>query len=295
MTIYNQDLAKKMLNRLCEKPNVAAASRAILGSDTKLWWLWCDASLKDMQAGNTASKYLIQDWPEEGKTYWLHEGHKTCRVMAALTYESQERDALMNSKHVALQDGKVVYETDYVAARDALELDELDWLAKYGNRSRSDIWKRTPDGKALVPLLLPSEQPAAMRVHALRSLMSQLGWDPAVKTENVTKNRGFMILAKNKTTSERQQTPLRADLELRLAELRQKKLEDRVTKPEGPVKIEGRGSTNDPPERTSSPHSDPEAPAPRPNYSRPAPSLNQENRHGMPSGGFSMTRNGKPT
>lgn len=307
MSLYSQENARKLLDRLIERPAIATACRAIIGSNSKILYVWCRDAARDREDGVTDSKFLVQDWPAEGDQTWFDKGVKMTRVMHALNLDSTERDTLSSSERFVIEGGKLQPEPDPIIHADSLSLDELDWIAKYGTRDRSDIWKRDENG-GIVYLKVKQEQPAQMRIHALRALLADL-WNPPERREVDTKlSGGVLVIRKSKPT-----TPLVEDLRTRLAAIRAAKDGERTTKPNAPVEVMGRGEAG-PPEKISMPSNEApvtladhprayEAPTPQPtpqptqpDYRRPTKSLNAEDRKTpMPSGGFSVTQNGRPT
>ena len=306
MSLLSQENMRKILDRLIERPSIAQATRAILGSNSKILYVWCRNAASDRENGVDDSQYLVRDWPGEGDATWFDKGIKQTRVMHALNLDSDERDTLSHSERYVIEGGKIQWEPDPKVAADAISMDEFDWLAEYGTRDRSDIWKRDANG-ALIPLTVRQEQPAQMRIHALRSLLADL-WNPPERRE--TDNRhsltGALVIGARKELPQREPSPLETDLRARLAAIRANP--DRPSaRPSAPVEVMGRGDQG-PRENVSQPSNEAppdirnhprayEAPAPQPkpeappvDYRRPTKRLDAQDRGGsMPSGGISMT------
>jgi hypothetical protein len=307
MSLHSQENMRRILDELIERPSIARATRKILGSNSKILYVWCRDAARDRENGVTDSKYIVQDWPAEGDATWFDKGVKQTRVMHALNLDSDERDTLSHSERHVVEGGKICWTPNPVIAAHALSMDDFEWEFFYGNRPRSDIWQRDQNG-GLIPLMVKQEQPAQIRIHALRALLADL-WNPPERREVDTKlSGGVYVIGQQKR--EQQDSPLAADLRQRLADLRAKG--PAHPKPNAPVEIMGRGESG-PRENISQPsseappnlHDHPRAytqPQPQPpqqpptDYARrPTKALNAEDRRGaMPSGGFSTTT-GRPT
>lgn len=301
MSLLSQENMRKVLDRLIERPSIAAATRSILASNSKVLFVWCRNAARDREDGVDDSPYLVRDWPAEGDATWFDKGVKQTRVMHALTLDSDERDSLSNSERYVFDgSGKLSWTPDPKVAADALSMDEFDWIAEYGARDRSDIWKRDENG-ALIPLKVKESQPAQMRIHALRALLADL-WNPPERREvdNRLSGGGVLVLHGAKSPQPRQPSELETDLRQRLAAIRASGPKN--PKPSGAPNFGNGGKSSaaaDPPEKVS--QASTETPPPHvPDYPRPhteapaAPPVDYSRRRHDDAGGQASTGPGKP-
>jgi hypothetical protein len=129
-----------ILNRVVLKPRLKPAARAV-GIDPSTLFLKIKQSIAD---------------PENHKLVWLDTLDTFANHL-----QTARRLSIVELDRAALQlgieghaqprfhDGKPVFKTDMQVAADALTLDEMDWIAKYGTRSRDDHYARDKDGKLI--------------------------------------------------------------------------------------------------------------------------------------------------
>jgi hypothetical protein len=115
-------------------------------------------------------------------------------------------------------DGKPVFVTDMQVAADALTLDKIDWIAKYGSRSRDEHYARDKDGKLiqeqvssppnaqLVAKLLSSLIPAYREQSTVEHHHTGHVWIEGTQTQAVASPRQDNLLGFD-APAERQQRP----------------------------------------------------------------------------------------
>jgi hypothetical protein len=298
MSLYSPELARQILDRLVEKPNISQCMRAVAGTSSKIMYVWCDQARRDREAGVQGSKYLIQDWPDVGESMWFDKAIKATRIMHALNLDSMEREKLGGVEEPVIENGALCYKKD-------------PWqLATFKNSQEAEAfgfsdfpYLHSEKGERIV-LTVTKQQPAALRIHGLRSLLADL-WNPPERREVQTQGQSVLVI---KSEPSKQTTPLLQDLNERLKRLRSEG--PAVAKPNGPVEILGRPTgQREPQERVSLPSmdGDPLSPArnPRapiesseppleqptiqPDYSKPSTKLDGQDRKNLPPGGFRVS------
>ena len=235
----------------------------------------------------------------------FHNAVIQSRRIFSLLAESQVRSLLASPESgggghrraVLDGSGKPAFEVHPLRAAQHLEMDPDLYDLTYGPgaHARGDIYKRDGRG-ALVPLVVTEPLPAATLIHLARSCWPE-HFNPSDKREVDTKHSVEVLVIGDQKP--KVQSSLRADLEARLAEIRNNP--NRPTaKPSGPVAMIGTGH-NDPPERVTALaddgptrladnprvyHAPPShVPGPTPNYARPAKIDQSGQGHGPPPPG----------
>jgi hypothetical protein len=294
MSLWSQENARLILDRLCEHPSVTAAAKMI-GSQSKIIWVWARASSQDKTNNVADSKYIIHGWPDDSDDsppLYFHEAMQLARNIHALNLDHDTREMLGGIERPVIEGGKFQYVVDPLAVAQFKDAEEA---LTFGGL---DDWPFAHDERgARIVLTVKEHVPAQLRIHALRALMGGI-YNVAERSEsNVKTQSSVLVLHGNTPRPNREATPLRMDLEARLTAIRNNPSRDSA-KPTGPVNVGSTANTNDPPERISAPSDQtpttveeltapPPRPAP-PNYGRPTNNLNAEDRIGMPSGGFKV-------
>jgi len=309
MGLYSQDNAKKVLNRLVERPSVTGAAK-LLGASSKLIWIWCRNSARDKANGVLDSKYIIHGWPDDDpdsvEDIWFHDAVELSRKMHALNADADTRELLAGQPRTVIEGGRICFTPDPKIAAHALEMDDDLWELTYGSRPRADIFARDENG-ALIPLEVRDPVPAQLKIHAMKVLMPNLWNVPEKREIDKRSQSSVLVLHGDVQRPNKADSPLRADLETRLKAIRDNP--DRPTaRPTAPVEILGR-ATGDPPEKISMPSNEGErtladhpraylAPKPEPvrrpppSYARPAHHLDNAGRGAgvPPPGGFRVVK-----
>lgn len=312
----------RVLDLLCTNPSPTKAARAIGASDKLLWTWGTQSAAKAAQNVPIEESGFAVHWPDpDAPPVWFHEAFlQAGRIFLSLA--SMEHSALIgpdsgNTRVARDGSGRIQFKVDLKVASDAMTMSDFDWELYYGEggpgsinghaRARTDIFERDADG-CLIADTYVEPLPAQLRIHLLRSLLPSQ-FNPTDKsTSEVHHSGGVLVVGERK--AERPSSPLRDDLESRLAAIRAKG--PAHPRPNAPVQVFGRGQ-GDPPEHVNNGAGDdvrpdlrnhprayevpklaPPPSPPTPDYSRPTKNLNAVDRKGMPSGGFSLTT-GKPT
>ena len=92
--------------------------------------------------------------------------------MFVASLDGEVREQIRHGYRRVLLDGsgKPTFEVDPLIAAHALEMPDEEWEIFYGNRKRTDIYKRDENG-ALIPCTVFDPPPAALKIHGMRSLL----------------------------------------------------------------------------------------------------------------------------
>lgn len=127
-----------ILNRLVLRPKLRAAARAAGISEASLF-------LKLRQSDENPDAHQIE-WLERTDSFSNHVRAAKKIFLLDLDRAALELAMVGHSTPKYFQ-GAPVWVVDEQVAGDARDLDELDWISKYGARRRDDHFARTPDGK----------------------------------------------------------------------------------------------------------------------------------------------------
>jgi hypothetical protein len=294
MSLWSQENARLILDRLCEHPSVTAAAKMI-GSNSKIIWVWARSSARDKANNVTDSKFIIHGWPDDSddsEPVWFSDALQTARNIHALNMDMDHRDLINNGvERPVIEGGRFHYVVDPKAIADCRDAEE-GLLLGY------DDWPYAHDERgARIVLTVKEHVPAQLKIHALRALLPL--WNPPERRETDTRSQSSVLVLHGdvRPRPNKEATPLRMDLETKLAAIRANPQRE-TAKPNAAVDVgHGRANPADPPERISAPSDEtpttveeltapPPRPAP-PNYGRPTSNLNAEDRRGpMPPGGF---------
>ena len=161
-TQISDDVWRSILNRLVLKPRLKAAARAENINASTLF---------------TKIKHSIAS-PDEHRLTWLDSlapFHEHVSAARRLSIVELDRAALTlgleGHSTPRYHDGKPCFVVDLAAAADALTLDELSWIDKYGNRRGpgpdADTYARDKDGKLIQEMV--TSPPNAQLVSKLLS------------------------------------------------------------------------------------------------------------------------------
>jgi hypothetical protein len=228
---------------LAENPNLTRAS-LLVGSvkPTKLVFAWMKASHLEEVAGIPPDKaeHGIQ-WPDEEWIYFhraVIETQKRFLAVAATQVRSllasPESGGGGHERVVVGADGKPAWTVDPKIASDAMTLDDDMWELTYGTRKRSDVFARNERGE-LIAFKVRDPIPSQTLIHLIRSLFPDM-FDPVQRTMQDVHHSGAVLILGDqpKSAINRESTPLREDMERRLAEIRSRK---EAAKPEGEVAV----------------------------------------------------------
>ena len=158
----SDDVWRSILNRLVLKPRLKAAARAEGINPATLF---------------TKIKHSIAS-PDEHRLTWLdtlapfHEHVSAARRLSIVELDRAALQLGLEGHSVPrFHDGKPVFKIDLAIAADAMVLDELSWIDKYGNRRGpgpdADTYARDADGKLIQEMV--TSPPNAQLVSKLLS------------------------------------------------------------------------------------------------------------------------------
>jgi hypothetical protein len=248
MTMPNKKWSKEngalVADFLCENSNLTQAAK-LVGGGSKLVFHWMKASHNEEAAGASPSEaeYGIE-WPEPGDHIFFHRAVvETQKRFLALAQgavrsllASPESGGGGHERIVTGADGKPAWLVDPLIAAHALEYDDDIWELTYGKRKRSDVFARDANG-ALIPWKVRDPIPSQTLIHLIRSLLPEQ-FDPINRTQaDVTHHGAVLVLGDQpkETAASAATSPLRQDLEQRLAEIRARG--PAVGKPNAPVAV----------------------------------------------------------
>jgi hypothetical protein len=295
---WRPELGAMLADRLTVNPSIAQGAKFV-SVNPRTVFLWMKASAKDQAADVPLeqSRWTIR-WPQdpegESPLVYFHEAIMQAQKLFRAIAETQLRALLADPdegggqiREVLDGTGKPAFEVDTLRAAHALEMDDFDWELTYGkNARRDDVFARDERG-ALIPKKVRDPLPSQTLIHLARSLFGDT-FNPSDRRE-VDTNVRVETLILGGSASKKTESPLRAELEARLREIRANPNRDSA-KPTGPVAMIGHGH-NDPVERVTLSADDapavladhprayyaptPPAPRPAPSYARPNKSLDQ--------------------
>ena len=276
-TMWSAEVGAKICDFLTANPNFAAAAR-LVGSSSKqpkLVFVWMRNSANDERAGVPVdkSKWAIRDWPEQGDgPIYFHTAVIQARKIFGLIAESQVTSLLASTEsgggghlRTVMDGGKVAFTVDPLVASHALEYSDDLWELTYGNRKREDVYARDENG-ALIPLTVRDPIPSQTLIHLIRSIFPEQFNPQDRKQIDARHQVEVLVLADQKPA--RQPSDMRADLEARLKEIRERGPQNR-----GIASVFGRDRPDDPKENVATFPADapPERPrlAAPPSYAKP--------------------------
>jgi hypothetical protein len=222
MTKRTHDNMRAVLDVLSDGRGVTTAARSI-GVTARVIYMWLResamhaAKVEAREMTAEESPYLI-NWPLDdegnasGDPIWFHRGPEQARQMAKVSLETGAFELLQHGyKRLVLENGKPVYEVDDKAIAewgdDKKSAEELGGHFDYP-------YKHDANG-ARIRMYVYDPVPAQLKIHGMRALVPS--WDVSEKREIDQKvSGGVMIIG----APAKPLTPLRQDLETRLAEVR---------------------------------------------------------------------------
>jgi hypothetical protein len=157
----DDDVWRDVLNRLVLKPRMKAAARDAGINPTSLF-----AKIKDSVAD--PAKHTLT-WLGHAAPFHMHI--VAARKLNVVALDHAARDLAINGhSEPRFHDGKPVWRRDPQIEADAITLDELDWIAKYGPRKRTDTFYRDPETGALEQEQIVHPPNPAILVKLLASL-----------------------------------------------------------------------------------------------------------------------------
>lgn len=238
MTLWSQENAKKILDRLCEKPSVSRASKVILGTNSKIVWAWARNSAADKANSIADSKYIITGWPddsEESRPLYFHEAMEISRKIHGLNLDADQREDLGGMERPVIEGGKFQYVVDELAIAQWDNKEDAERIGGYVD------WPYAHDERgARIVLTVREHVPAALKIQGLRAIMGDI-WNVAEKREVDTNvSGGVMVLHGDAQEPSKQKLGMREDLETRLAAIRERNAKLAATPkpaPDGEVHI----------------------------------------------------------
>jgi hypothetical protein len=292
-----------IVDSLAENPNLTQAAK-LVGGGQKLIFHWMKASSVDEAAGIAPenAEHGIQ-WPDEEWIYFHRAVIQSQKRFLAVA-QSQVRSLLASPESggggheriVTGADGKPAWLVDPLIASHAMTMNDDEWELSYGqNRKRSDVYARDERG-ALIPWKVRDPIPSQTLIHLIRSLFPDM-FNPSQNTQADVHHSGAVLVLGDQapeTKAAATISPLRQDLEARLAEIRARG----GNKPDAPVAVFRDMRSIDQPDDTprAAPAQPKRLPAPRPSgppqdYGRPATPLDGggRGRGVIPSGGMKIS------
>jgi len=236
-----------VVDSLAENPNLTLAAKLVAGGQ-KLIFAWMKASSIE-EASDLAPENAEHgiEWPEPGEWIFFHRAVIQSQKRFLAVAASQVRSLLASPESggggheriVTGADGKPAFTVDNLIAAHALEYDDEMWELVYGKRKRSDVYARDEHG-ALIPWKVRDPIPSQTLIHLIRSLFPDM-FDPIQRTQADVHHSGAVLVLGDqpKPAINKESTPLRDDLQARLAEIRARnaKLPPAAKKPEGEVEV----------------------------------------------------------
>lgn len=258
---FSPEIGRTILDMASENPNIVGITRALgnLGTKTIFWWLHSSQQEKLAYDAGTLQReprFLIR-WPsetEDGEKIFFHEAMKLAMKMFSITADWLNQSEVVFGHRKVLRNpstGHVMYEIDH----DAVQLVGVDNPFSKEAKELADLhgihdfpFAHDKFGKRIK---MTENMPvaAALKIHSLRRINP--AYDLVDRSETRTEQQHVLVLRPDAPPPvARPQTPLVEDLRTRLDAMRAAKDGERVTKPDAPVRIEGRGGDGgDPPER----------------------------------------------
>ena len=254
---FNEQLAQKILDAASENPSPSALRRKFgFGAKTLLWWVYASnqekVAFEERRLGREP-KYLIS-WPTdtEVEPRWFHDLFKLATRMHSLTLDLENRsEALLGSRRPVRdpRTNRQLYELDEENVRFVGHPDPFSEQA----RSIADTlglddfpFAHDEDGRR-IPVVEHVPQPAQLKIHNLRAL-APATYDLTDKVEHAGSIQSHvLVVGGNKSIDRSTVSPMRNDLEQRLAAIRANGPQN--PKPDRPLLIHGQGAS-DPPEKT---------------------------------------------
>jgi hypothetical protein len=160
----DNDVRRDVLNRLVLKPRMKQAARdAGIHPTTLFGWI------KQSVAGDPK---MVLMWL--GHEAPFHQHVNAARKLNIVALDHAARDLAINGhSEPRYHDGKPVYKRDPKIEADALSMDELEWEATYGDRPRSDTFRRDANGALVQEVIVHPPNPAIL-VKLLTSLAPEI-------------------------------------------------------------------------------------------------------------------------
>jgi hypothetical protein len=160
----DNDVRRDVLNRLVLKPRMKQAARdAGIHPTTLFGWI------KQSVAGDP--KMVLMWLGHEAR---FHQHVNAARKLNIVALDHAARDLAINGhSEPRYHEGKPVYKRDPKIEADALSMDELEWEATYGDRARSDTFRRDANGALVQEVIVHPPNPAIL-VKLLTSLAPEI-------------------------------------------------------------------------------------------------------------------------
>lgn len=160
----SDDTWRDVLNRLVLKPRMKAAARNSGINPTTLF-----AKIKDSVA--EPDKHMLE-WLGHRAPFYQHVN--AARKLNVVALDHAARDLAINGhSEPRFHDGKPVWKRDPKIEADAITLDELDWIAKYNTRPRTDTFARNEAGELIQEVVVHPPNPQVL-VKLLTSLAPEI-------------------------------------------------------------------------------------------------------------------------
>jgi len=295
---FTEKLGQKILDHASENPSPTAIARMIgCGVKSIWWWIFCSSEEQRAHEADTLQrplKFKIK-WPADdpdAEPRWFHELFKLSQKMAGLTMDLENRSEAMFGTKRAVRDprtNRVLYELDEEAVKFVGHPDPMSAEAREIGIALgySDFPYLHDENGKRIKVVERVPQPAALKIHTLRSVVPST-YNVSERKEIATTVNGVLQIGEKP----KQDSPLRADLEQRLAAIKAAGADRPTAKPHGPVMLGlPRAHPADPVEQITRPNSpepaepreqrplaehprayvQPAPPKPAPPYARPEP------------------------
>ena len=160
----DDDVRRDVLNRLVLKPRMKEAARnAGIHPTTLFGWI------KQSVAGDPK---MILTWLGHEAPFHLHVN--VARKLNIVALDHAARDLAVNGhSEPRFHDGKPVWKPDPKIAADALTMSDSEWTATYGDRPRTDTFRRDERGALIQDMVVHPPNPAIL-VKLLTSLAPEI-------------------------------------------------------------------------------------------------------------------------
>jgi hypothetical protein len=207
MSHLNEKNLITVLQRVTENPKLAPAMRSI-GASGGLIWNW----LRRSAAG---APELLVHWPDEdAEPIQFVEAMKIARKMHLIAMDATIREEVDRGiPKVVIYEGKIMWQEDESLSKYTDQ--QIQDLYEVGGVDYPDRYKRDANGER-IPLTVYESAPAALRVHAIKSLMGRT-YNPS-EFKETTVQQSVVVIGGSKPTSEGESDLVR-DLRQRVLEL----------------------------------------------------------------------------
>jgi len=161
----DDDTWRDVLNRLVLKPRLKAAARNA-GINPVTLFAKIKASIAE------PGKHTLT-WLGHNAPFFQHVN--AARKLSVVALDHAARDLALNGhSEPRFFNGAPVWKRDAQVEADAITLDELDWIGKYGRRPRTDTFYRNPETGALEQEIIVHPPNPAVLVKLLTSLAPEI-------------------------------------------------------------------------------------------------------------------------